>query len=185
MLAARAPGEPLSARMGDLHDQQHHDHRTGEHPGKGAGDTRQRVHLGILCAEPPSTGDPAADPDCCSPSSSGAPRMPASCGPPPRWPASAGKADRRSVVLPYRRACLPVRKRPAAEDAVTARRVLLDGPARDADSFELVSELAPLHPPVNTFPGSGHSGLVGLAPGNMSAGLFVRLTNCESFVLSG
>jgi len=36
---------------------------------------------------------------------------------------------------------------------MTARRVLLDGLARDADIFELVSELAPLHPPYNTFPG--------------------------------
>jgi hypothetical protein len=36
---------------------------------------------------------------------------------------------------------------------VTVRRVLLDGLARDADIFELVSELAPLHPRNNTFPG--------------------------------
>ena len=36
---------------------------------------------------------------------------------------------------------------------MTARRVLLDGLARDADIFELVSELAPLHPRDNTFPG--------------------------------
>ena len=36
---------------------------------------------------------------------------------------------------------------------MTARRVLLDGLARDADIFELVSELAPLHPLDNTFPG--------------------------------
>ena len=36
---------------------------------------------------------------------------------------------------------------------MTARRVLLDGLARDADIFELVSELAPLHPQDNTFPG--------------------------------
>jgi hypothetical protein len=66
--------------------------------------------------------------------------------------ASAGKAARRSVVLPYRRD-MPARKRPAPEDTVTARRVLLDGLARDADIFELVSELAPLHPRDNTFPG--------------------------------
>jgi hypothetical protein len=44
-------------------------------------------------------------------------------------------------------------KRPTPQDAVTARRILLDGLARDADIFELVSELAPLHPPNNTFPG--------------------------------
>jgi hypothetical protein len=36
---------------------------------------------------------------------------------------------------------------------VTARRVLLDGLARGADIVELVSELAPLHPRDNTFPG--------------------------------
>jgi hypothetical protein len=48
---------------------------------------------------------------------------------------------------------MPARKRPTLEDTVTARRVLLDGLARDADVFELVSELAPLHPRDNTFPG--------------------------------
>ncbi len=36
---------------------------------------------------------------------------------------------------------------------MTARRVLLDGLARGADIFELVSELAPLHPRDDTFPG--------------------------------
>ena len=36
---------------------------------------------------------------------------------------------------------------------MTARRVLLDGLARDADIFELAGELAPLHPRDNTFPG--------------------------------
>jgi hypothetical protein len=36
---------------------------------------------------------------------------------------------------------------------MTARHVLLDGLARDADVFELVSELTPLHPRNNTFPG--------------------------------
>ena len=35
---------------------------------------------------------------------------------------------------------------------MTARRVLLDGLARDTDIFELVSELTPLHPRNNTFP---------------------------------
>jgi hypothetical protein len=48
---------------------------------------------------------------------------------------------------------MPARKRPTPEDTVTARRALLDGLARDADIFELVSELAPLHPRDNTFPG--------------------------------
>ena len=36
---------------------------------------------------------------------------------------------------------------------MTARQTLLDGLARDAGIFELVSELAPLHPRDNTFPG--------------------------------
>ena len=48
---------------------------------------------------------------------------------------------------------MPARKRPAPEDAVTARQTLLDGLARDADVFELLSELAPLHPRDNAFPG--------------------------------
>jgi hypothetical protein len=48
---------------------------------------------------------------------------------------------------------MPARKRPAPQDTVTARQTLLDGLARDADIFELVSELAPLHPRDNTFPG--------------------------------
>ena len=49
------------------------------------------------------------------------------------------------MVLPYLRD-MPARKRPTPEDAVTARRMLLDGLARDADIFQLASELAPLHP---------------------------------------
>ena len=48
---------------------------------------------------------------------------------------------------------MPARKRPAPEDTVTARRILLDGLARDADISGLVSELALLHPRDNTFPG--------------------------------
>ena len=48
---------------------------------------------------------------------------------------------------------MPARKRPTPEDAGTARRVLLDGLARDADVWELVSELAPLHPRDDTFSG--------------------------------
>jgi hypothetical protein len=48
---------------------------------------------------------------------------------------------------------MPARKRPVPEDAATARQTLLAGLARDADIFELVSELAPLHPRDNTFPG--------------------------------
>jgi hypothetical protein len=48
---------------------------------------------------------------------------------------------------------MPAGKRPVPEDTMTARRVLLDGLARGADIFELVSELAPLHPRNDTFPG--------------------------------
>jgi hypothetical protein len=48
---------------------------------------------------------------------------------------------------------MAARKLPTPEDAAAARRLLLDGLARDADIFELLSELAPLHPRDNTFPG--------------------------------
>ena len=45
------------------------------------------------------------------------------------------------------------RKRPTPEDAATARRLLLEGLARDAPVFELLGELEPLHPRNDTFPG--------------------------------
>ena len=48
---------------------------------------------------------------------------------------------------------MPSRNQPTPGDAVTARRVLLDGLARDDDIFELLGELAPLHPRKDTFPG--------------------------------
>ncbi len=48
---------------------------------------------------------------------------------------------------------MPATKRPTPEDTVTARRVLLDGLSGDADIFGLVTEVAPLHPRDNTFPG--------------------------------
>jgi hypothetical protein len=48
---------------------------------------------------------------------------------------------------------MPGRKRPTPADAATARRALLDGLARDADIFEVLSGLAPLHPRNDTFPG--------------------------------
>jgi hypothetical protein len=48
---------------------------------------------------------------------------------------------------------MPGAKRPTSQDAATARLVLLDGLVRDADIFDIVSELAPLHPANNTFPG--------------------------------
>jgi hypothetical protein len=65
-------------------------------------------------------------------------------GPPQGRPAIAGSA------LPSGYAC---QEAAHPQDAVTARRILLDGLARDADIVELVSELAPLHPRNNTFPG--------------------------------
>jgi hypothetical protein len=48
---------------------------------------------------------------------------------------------------------MPARKRPAPDDAVSARRILLDGLARDAGISGLVGELASLHPRNDTFPG--------------------------------
>jgi hypothetical protein len=62
------------------------------------------------------------------------------------------KGSPRSTALVYRRD-MPGRKRPTAEDAMTARRMLLDGLARDADIFEVLGALAPLHPRNDTFPG--------------------------------
>jgi hypothetical protein len=56
------------------------------------------------------------------------------------------------AVLVYRRD-MPGRKRPTPEDTMAARRMLLDGLARDADIFEVLRELAPLHPRNDTFPG--------------------------------
>ena len=41
---------------------------------------------------------------------------------------------------------------PTPQDAAAARRIVLDGLARD-DLSELVTELASLHPRNNTFPG--------------------------------
>lgn len=54
---------------------------------------------------------------------------------------------------------MPARRRPTPQDAVTASRILLDGLARDAGIFDLVSELAPLHPRNDTFPGEVFLGL--------------------------
>jgi hypothetical protein len=48
---------------------------------------------------------------------------------------------------------MPATKRPAPRDAATARQILLDGLARGTSLADLVSELAPLHPRNNTFPG--------------------------------
>jgi hypothetical protein len=56
------------------------------------------------------------------------------------------------MVLPYGLG-MSANKRPVPQDAVTARRILIGGLARDADIFGIVSELAPLHPRNDTFPG--------------------------------
>src|SRR5262249_10489804 len=90
-------------------------------------------------------------------------------GPAPRGPADYGRQElsvcprsaalrsirvppRRSTGLLYRRG-MPARMRPTPEDAAAARRILLDGLGRDVDIFEMLPELAPLHPRDNTFPG--------------------------------
>jgi hypothetical protein len=62
------------------------------------------------------------------------------------------QASRRPVVLPYRRG-MAAKKRPTPEDTEAARKILLGGLARDAEIFDLMGELAPLHPRDNTFPG--------------------------------
>jgi hypothetical protein len=62
------------------------------------------------------------------------------------------QASRRSAVLPYRRG-MAAKKRPTPEDTEAARKILLGGLARDAEIFDLMGELAPLHPRNNTFPG--------------------------------
>jgi hypothetical protein len=49
---------------------------------------------------------------------------------------------------------MSARKLPTPQDAATARRILLHGLARDADIFVMLSELMPLHPRNNTFPGA-------------------------------
>ena len=66
---------------------------------------------------------------------------------------------RHLAALPYRRD-MPARKRPAPEDTATARRLLLDGLARDADPSQLVNDLAFLHPRDNTLTSSSRSGSV-------------------------
>jgi hypothetical protein len=48
---------------------------------------------------------------------------------------------------------MPARKVPTPQDAAIARRILLDGMARDTGVSELAGELAALHPRGNTFPG--------------------------------
>jgi hypothetical protein len=48
---------------------------------------------------------------------------------------------------------MPARKTPTAQDAATARQVLLDAAAGDLDWVEALHQLAELHPRHNTFPG--------------------------------
>jgi hypothetical protein len=64
--------------------------------------------------------------------------------PPPSRPVINGSALRFGYARP---------KRPVPRDAVTARRILIGGLAQDAGIFEILSELAPLHPRNDTFPG--------------------------------
>jgi hypothetical protein len=48
---------------------------------------------------------------------------------------------------------MPAARRPAPQDAATARQLLLSGLAEDAALPDLLSKLEPLHPRNNTFPG--------------------------------
>ena len=54
--------------------------------------------------------------------------------------------------MAYRRS-MPAPASPTAQDAATARQILLDGLAHDVDVVEILTQLAPLHPQNNTFPG--------------------------------
>jgi hypothetical protein len=69
-----------------------------------------------------------------------------------RCPGAGGAGEAAGPILLYRLG-MPARKQPTAQDAATARRILLDGMARDTGVSELAGELAPLHPRDNTFPG--------------------------------
>ena len=66
------------------------------------------------------------------------------------WKAAQGPLaiDGSALRLRYVR-----QQAPGAQDAVTARRILIGGLSRDADIFGIVSELAPLHPRNGTFAG--------------------------------
>jgi hypothetical protein len=48
---------------------------------------------------------------------------------------------------------MPAARRPAPEDAEAARYILLAGVARDTAISDLLTEIEPLHPRNNTFPG--------------------------------
>ncbi len=63
-----------------------------------------------------------------------------------------GNPDPAASAVPCGRG-MAARRRPAPEDAVTARRVLLDGLANGTGIFGLAGELEPLHPRNDTFPG--------------------------------
>jgi hypothetical protein len=54
---------------------------------------------------------------------------------------------------------MPANKRPTPEDSVTASQTLLDGLGHDAGVFDILDQLAPLHPRNNTFPGEVFLGL--------------------------
>jgi hypothetical protein len=54
---------------------------------------------------------------------------------------------------------MPATKRPAPEDAASARRILLGGLAQATEIAGLIAELAPLHPGGDTFPGEVFLGI--------------------------
>ncbi len=70
----------------------------------------------------------------------------------PLQPCQSQKTKRPDRLVPYG-LIMPARNLPTPQGAAAARQVLLDGLARDSDISELASELAPLHPRNNTFPG--------------------------------
>jgi hypothetical protein len=48
---------------------------------------------------------------------------------------------------------MPARKRPTAQDAASARQILLNGVANEVGLVDILGQLAPLHPRNDTFPG--------------------------------
>jgi hypothetical protein len=54
---------------------------------------------------------------------------------------------------------MQARRQPTTEEADSARRILLNGLARDADLPDMIAEVEPLHPRNNTFPGEIFLGL--------------------------
>jgi hypothetical protein len=58
----------------------------------------------------------------------------------------------RAALRDYPR-FMPARKPPTLQDAAAARQILLAGLVSDVDIAEILTQVAPLHPRNNTFPG--------------------------------